>query len=260
MTTHTLPVPGARLHYTVTGEGPALLLIPGGPADSTAFAAIRPVLAERYTVVTYDPRGISDSSLDGAPPEDGVIREHADDVQRLLAVVGPSHVFATSGGAITALDHVVRHAEQIRTLVLHEPPITRYLDQQVLDGPDVPKIFREQGVEAAVRAFAAMAGFEAPPEQVTLPQRMLDNFAYFFGHLMRAIGQFAPDVDALKTVPARLVVGVGEKTPGAPAHEAALGLAADLGTPAEFFPGDHGGYATEPVAFAARLTELLEGR
>lgn len=55
MTTRTLAVPGARITYDVTGSGPVLLLIPGGPADATGFAPIRPLLAEDHTVVTFDP-------------------------------------------------------------------------------------------------------------------------------------------------------------------------------------------------------------
>ena len=254
----TLRVPGARLHYEVTGSGPVLLLIPGGPADSGAFTAIRPVLAQQYTVLTYDPRGLSQSPLDGPPPEQGLIREHADDVQRLLAEVTsePAYVFASSGGGLTAMDHVVRYPEQVRAVVLHEPPVTRYLDPAMLaGGPDIPQIYREQGVGAAIGAFLRMAGIEAPAET---PTGMESNFAHFFGHLMPAIGAYQPDIDALKAIPTRVVVGVGEKTTGTLAHDAGLGLAADLGQTAAQLPGDHGGFMAEPVEFAARLREILE--
>ena len=57
----TLKVPGATLHYEVRGTGPVLLLIPGGPADAGAFGPIRAGLSDRYTGVTYDPRGLSRS-------------------------------------------------------------------------------------------------------------------------------------------------------------------------------------------------------
>ncbi len=254
----TLQVPGARLHYEVAGSGPVLLLIPGGPADSGSFTAIRPVLAQWYTVVTYDPRGLSQSPLDGPPPEQGLIREHADDVQRLLAEVatGPAYVFANSGGCVTAIDHLIRHAGQVRAAVLHEPPLTRYLDPAVFtDAPDIPGMYREQGIGAAIRAFLQMAGIDAPAE---IPAEGQGNFAYFFGHLMRAIGEYNPDIDALKAIPTRVIVGVGEKTAGTPAHDGGLGLAADLGKPARQFPGDHGGFMAEPVEFAARLHEILE--
>ncbi len=58
---HTLDVPGARLYYELRGSGPVLLLI-GSPMDSTGFAGLASALADDYTVVTYDPRGIGNSS------------------------------------------------------------------------------------------------------------------------------------------------------------------------------------------------------
>ena len=99
-TSATLAVPGARLYYEVRGAGPVLLLIPGGPADGDVFAGLAGLLADRYTVVTYDPRGISRSSFDG-PPKDWRVEVHADDARRLLAEAGgqPAHVFGSSGGA-----------------------------------------------------------------------------------------------------------------------------------------------------------------
>ena len=63
--TDTLGVPGATLHYEVCGTGPLLLLSAGGPADAGGFAHIRNVLCDRYTVLTYDPRGLSRSPFDG---------------------------------------------------------------------------------------------------------------------------------------------------------------------------------------------------
>src|SRR5262249_56579308 len=61
---HTLDVPGARLYYERRGTGPLLLLLIGSPMDSTGFAALAGPLAGKYTVVTYDPRGLGDSTRD----------------------------------------------------------------------------------------------------------------------------------------------------------------------------------------------------
>ncbi|SFW82507.1 alpha/beta fold hydrolase [Amycolatopsis australiensis] len=251
----TLAVPGATITYDVTGTGPALLLVPGGPADAAVFTPIRPLLAAGHTVITFDPRGLSRSPIDGEPGP-GTLRRHAEDLHRLLAETGPADVLASSGGAITMLDHVVRHPGDVRTVVLHEPPVTRYLPATALDGPDIPAIFRDQGLRRAYTAFTALMGLDpAPP----LDPRAEANFAYFFGHLMPATGTYDPDLDALRATSARLVVAVGEKSAGQPAHEAALGLAADLGLHPEPFPGDHGGFAAEPDTFAAHLREVLKG-
>jgi len=50
--------------------------------------------------------------------------EHADDLHRLISVLGagPADIFATSGGAVNALALAARRPEQVRTLVAHEPP------------------------------------------------------------------------------------------------------------------------------------------
>ena len=65
----TLKVRGASLHYEVQGSGPVLLIIPGMPADAGFYSVLARQLTDTYTVVAYDPRGISRSRLDG-PPED----------------------------------------------------------------------------------------------------------------------------------------------------------------------------------------------
>ncbi|MDS0139369.1 MULTISPECIES: alpha/beta hydrolase [unclassified Amycolatopsis] len=249
----TLAVPGATLTYDVDGTGPALLLVPGGPADAQVFTHLRPLLAEDHTVVTFDPRGLSRSPLDGTPGPDPV-GDHAGDVHRLLAEVGPADVLASSGGAITLLELLRHHAGDVGTVVLHEPPVTRYLP--AFDGPDIPALFRDEGLAAAFAAFMKVVGVDpAPP----LDPRAEGNFAYFFGHLMPATGTYEPDLDALRATPARLVVAVGEQSTAMPVHQAALGLAAALGVETAVFPGGHGGFDTHAEAFAARLREVLKG-
>src|SRR5919202_2127840 len=120
--THTLRVPGATLVYEVRGTGPVLLLIPGGPADSSVFTPIKSVLSERYTVVTYDPRGLSRSRLDGEP-QDITVQTFADDAHHLLAAIDtqPAYVLGSSGGALVGLELVTRYAERLRALVANEP-------------------------------------------------------------------------------------------------------------------------------------------
>ena len=60
--TGTLPVPGATLFYKVLGSGPLLLLLPGGSGDAeAAFNGIAGHLADQFTLLTYDRRGLSRS-------------------------------------------------------------------------------------------------------------------------------------------------------------------------------------------------------
>src|ERR1700693_3002705 len=83
--TEMLKVPGASIYYEVRGSGPVLLMMPGGPADAGAFSRIAPGLEADYTVVTYDPRGLSHSTLDGPVNDERIVQVFADDAHRLLA-------------------------------------------------------------------------------------------------------------------------------------------------------------------------------
>ena len=62
-TVRSVTVPGARLHYEVRGTGPLVLVI-GSPMASAEFAPLADALAGDHTVVTYDPRGYADSTVD----------------------------------------------------------------------------------------------------------------------------------------------------------------------------------------------------
>lgn len=129
-TTGTLKVPGATLRYEVRGRGPVLLLIAGGGGDAGIFEPVADALADRYTVVTYDPRGHSRSPLDG-PDVDQRVGEQADDACQLLAHVAPdgapAYVFGSSSGAIVAVELLVRHPERLARVVAHEPVLVGLL-------------------------------------------------------------------------------------------------------------------------------------
>lgn len=265
--TGTLRVPGAHLYYEVRGSGPVLLIIPGGAADGAGFAPLAMALADRYTTVTYDPRGLGRSTLDG-PPEDVTVETKADDAHRLLTAIGPepAHVFASSGGGMTGLRLVTTHPEQVRTLIVHEPPITTLLpehDQFRADGEALHEIWRTQGIDAALPRFLADSGLdggaEPDPEIVAMLMAMKPNFDFFIGYMIREIGAFQPDLPALRAASGRIVVAGGVESKGQHAHRTATALAEALGTPLVDFPGDHMGMAFDPGVFAERLHDVITG-
>ena len=105
-------------------------MLVGHPMGVSGFAAIAPLLAEDYTVVTYDPRGFAHSSIEN-PDQDAEPDLLADDVRRVLDAVGgePAYVFGSSGGAVTGLALVTRHPGHVATLVAHEPPLALLLPE-----------------------------------------------------------------------------------------------------------------------------------
>src|ERR1700691_4350412 len=128
-TSHSLEVPGARLHYEVQGTGPVLMLV-GHPMGVSGFAAVAPLLAEDYTVVTFDPRGFAHSSIEN-PDQDAEPELLADDARRVLDEAGgePAYVFGSSGAAITGLAVLIRFPDRIEPLAAQEPPLAMLLPE-----------------------------------------------------------------------------------------------------------------------------------
>ncbi|WP_143588563.1 alpha/beta fold hydrolase, partial [Streptomyces albovinaceus] len=128
METYTLTTAGADLVYDVRGplptaDGRPPLFLIGHPMDASGFVALAARFPDR-TVVTYDPRGLGRSTrADGRV--DYTPETLADDVHAVIAKLGagPVEMFASSGGAVTALALVARHPDDITTLVAHEPPL-----------------------------------------------------------------------------------------------------------------------------------------
>jgi pimeloyl-ACP methyl ester carboxylesterase len=84
------------------------------------------------------------------------------------------------------------------------------------------------------------------------------NLDLFAGRLIPIIGNYPPDIAALRRSPTRIVVGVGDaSTPEQMTFQTSYALAEELdGEPAQF-PGGHGGFDSHPDGFAAALREVL---
>jgi pimeloyl-ACP methyl ester carboxylesterase len=149
-----LAVDCARL--CAIGSGPLLLLIPGGPANAGVFADLAGFLADRYTVVAYDPRGNSRSVADG-PPQDQQMDAHGDDAAHLLAAACGGEladVLGSSGGAQIGLNRAARHPQRGHTVVAHEPPCVELLPdaaQQRAATREVVDLYRREGVGAGMQ-------------------------------------------------------------------------------------------------------------
>jgi pimeloyl-ACP methyl ester carboxylesterase len=97
-------VNGTELYHEVRGSGPPVLLIMGFTGDGGHFETLAELLADEFTVVTYDRRGNGRS-----PRPAGWVKtspeEQADDAAALLAALdlGPAGVYGSSAGASFAL-------------------------------------------------------------------------------------------------------------------------------------------------------------
>lgn len=272
--TNNLKVPGASLYYEVRGSGPVLLFMPGGPADAGGFRNIAGHLDSDYTVVTYDPRGLSHSQLEGPLDDSQIVQIFANDVHRLLAAVTKEKatVFAASGGATISLELAARHPEQLTTLVAYEIPSPAVLpdpERRRAEMADIVETYRSDGLGPTMQKFMAHTGIrgggppppqgEPTPEQKEAMANMMRNMDFWFRHYFQAVADYEPDFEALKKSPVRIVSGVGNDSRGELAHEGGVGLAKRLGSEPVVFPGAHGGFDSHAAEFAKKLKEVLEG-
>jgi pimeloyl-ACP methyl ester carboxylesterase len=261
-----LEVPGARLRYFVRGSGPLLVLIAGGHGDAAVNEALASHLADRYTVLTFDRRGLSGSTTD----EPGLtVATHADDVSHLLSAVTtePARIFGSSLGALIALKLVSRHPEQVGVVVAHEAPVIQLLPEPeravaVHDFLGAEQTFKTEGPLPALKRFAEFAGIDPtdcePDFEARVPgPQQLANLEFFLTHDSPAVRSCVFDLTELKGSPARIVPAAGENSGHIWPNKCARLLAEELGTPCETLPGGHNGYVFRPRGYAERLHQIL---
>ncbi|MEU9621058.1 MULTISPECIES: alpha/beta hydrolase [unclassified Streptomyces] len=277
--TGRLKVPGATLYYEVRGEGPLLLLMPGGSADAGIYDRMAALLADRWTVAAYDPRGYSRSVLDGGTGDQRV-EVQSEDAYRLIELLAPdgapAAVLGSSSSAVVALDLLTRHPERLHRVVAHEPPSV-----ELLPDPEqgrklfaaVRESYRGGGVEAALATMTEglmgpeadrpaggaprAAAAEPSPREAEAFRRMRANLPVFLEHVLCAFTGYAPDLEALGRGAQKLVVGVGQDSRTLLTAIPGVRLADRTGAGLVEFPGGHTGSTEDPDAFAARLREVL---
>lgn len=173
--THTVSATdGTDLVYDTIGAGPPIILIDGAYC-SRAFGPtlkLAPLLAERFTVVTYDRRGRGDSG-DTRPYR---IDSEIDDLDTVInAAGGRAAVVGFSSGAILALLAAAR-STRISRVFAYEPPLMRgdaarrlpprSVIAQLQEDVDTGNLSR-----AAKRYFTTVMGAPAPFYYLTMRLR-----------------------------------------------------------------------------------------
>lgn len=262
--TRTLQVPDGRLHYEVRGSGPALLMIPGSNGDAGLYDAVADLLADTYTVITYDRRGFSRSAYEPVTGDWSDV--HTGDAHRLIETVaaGPAYVFGSSAGAVIGLALMSRHPGLVTTLVAHEPPLAEVLPDAAGWRAFFAKVhatYLREGIGPAMRLFMTGIGLdevERPPGiDPELTGRLSGNLGFFLSHEVRQAPGFRPDLDALDAERARIVMAGGHESRRHFPYRPAATLAARWDTHVVDFPGDHTGYWSRPAEFAATLLDAL---
>ena len=284
-TTHMLETARADIAYDVhgplpTAEGRPPLFMIGQPMGASGFGALASHFPDR-TVVTYDPRGLGRSTrTDGRA--DHVPTVQAGDVHAVIEALGagPVEMFASSGGAVTALALVAAYPGDVTTLVAHEPPLIPVLpDAGAAERARaaVRDTYEAKGSHAGMAAFIAMTSWpgeftddyftQPPPDPAQFGMPADDDGSRddpLLSDRSWAVSSYRPDAGALAAAPTRVVIAVGEESAGTFTGRTSLATAELLGQQATVFPSHHGGflggefgYAGQPEAFARKLRDVL---
>jgi 3-oxoadipate enol-lactonase len=160
----------ARLVGDAEGQGPTVVLVHAGIADSRMWTPFAGLLAEDRRVVRYDLRGYGRTEL---PP--GPFR-HVEDLSAVIAATsdGPVHLVGASMGGRVALDLALERPDVVDSLVLLGTVVSGF-EADVPDPPlwaQVVAADRADDLEALADAETRM--WLADPDGTRLPTDLLD--------------------------------------------------------------------------------------
>jgi pimeloyl-ACP methyl ester carboxylesterase len=259
----TATVNGAELYHEVRGTGPPVLLMMGSTGDGGHFDALADLLADEFTVVSYDRRGNGRSPVppgwDTTSPE-----EQADDAAGLLDALGtgPAAIFATSSGGNFALCLMVRHPALVRGAIMHEPGLYAFVDDFDAVRAPLRALIREAmeagGPSAAVERFWGYMTGEAGWCRLApaLRARLRATAGTLLAVELGTFELYLPDDAALAALAAPVSLLVSEDSLPVFA-EIARRFGDRLGVDVASTPGGHDVYHQYPGELAAAVRPLL---
>jgi pimeloyl-ACP methyl ester carboxylesterase len=259
-----LTVTGAELHYEVRGGGPPALFIMGTSGDGGHFDKVADLLADEFTVVTYDRRGNGrsprPSGWNTTSPE-----EQADDAAALLDALGlaPAAVFGTSRGAVVALELSIRHHDAVRGVILHEPALYALVDDPAELRRTVTALIERGmasgGARAAIERFWRFVAGDANWENLkaSLRERMLASAETDLEVERGRFEGYLPDDDTLGAIAAPVQVLISEESHPFFA-QAARRLAERLRVDVGWTPGTHTPYLDRPQELVQTIRPFFQ--
>ncbi|WP_288618385.1 alpha/beta fold hydrolase [uncultured Eubacterium sp.] len=275
-----------RLFCRREGSGPILLLIHGVACDSEFFRETSKLLAETFTVISYDRRGYS-RSIAAEGENDFSVWAHAEDAAEIIwaeqkrkAEGGQCPVEAgwqsdgcsadqstgvfvagcSAGGAVAAA-LATKYPELVRQVFLHEPLMRgsgELAAEQDAFWEKLRKGTEKHRIITCMMHFVnAMGGMNREKEGQSMEQqsRNLKNLELFLEKEMDSFSGLKLD-DFDISVPVTVACGSDDRTGmfHCSAHQAAEAKGWKYVT----VPGYHNFASDEPEAFAKCLTEVFE--
>jgi pimeloyl-ACP methyl ester carboxylesterase len=168
----TISADGTEIVGRVIGQGPPIVLVPGGPADGEqTWRGLLPHLSSSFTCHCMSPRA---RGLSG-PADDHAAERYAEDVAAYIdSLDEPAGLFGHSSGGIVAIEAADR-TDHVRALAVYEPA----------DFTDISDDDRARFDDATTRAAIAVD-----------QDRTVDAARIFMEHLARANDEELAAVEA----------------------------------------------------------------
>lgn len=236
---------GAEIYCERRGNGPILLLIHGAMEDAGYYSSAADILADNFTVVSYDRRCNSRSS--GDRNIDMSVAQQARDAASIIKAMGEAKAFVVgrSGGAIIGLELAATMPEVIDFLIVYEAPVIKMLPEGDAEKwrsfvYDIyTKSQREGSLIAQAEFMASLINVPNSPFPTDLNDRLAGNIDFFFKHEFRAFFGYLPNVESIRKNNVHIVTAIGRDSDNAYYVQTTRALAAKLGCKNMQFPGHH---------------------
>lgn len=126
----TAQVNGVDIHYVIAGQGDPVVLLPGWPQTWYQWRHVMAALAQDYTVIAPDLRGMGDSSI----PVGGYDKKTmAEDIHALVQDLGYStiHLVGHDIGGMVAYAYASMYPDEVATVAFVDSPIPGELFYQL---------------------------------------------------------------------------------------------------------------------------------
>jgi pimeloyl-ACP methyl ester carboxylesterase len=172
-----LDVKGARIHFTESGSGPAVVLIHGWALDLREWTDQIAALAPRYRVIAFDRRGFGKSTGDMD------ISADPGDVRALLDTLGirSAILVGHSAGAMVAQRFGAAMPDRVNALVLYGGPAPAGFTFPGGARPLADEaqgrgaIARRYGIDSVMRSMGALPQFRPGPNRSAAMTSRLDS-------------------------------------------------------------------------------------
>ena len=161
-----------QVAYTLSGNGPPLLLMHGAEGSHRMFDQMIPHLMQHFTVIGYDQRDCGDTEN---PEQPTSLLALAQDAKALLLALGypKAHVYGTSFGGRVAQVLALCHPEAVDRLILGSTwPLPHALEE--LNGEAVKEIGTLRSLLPA--SAEALAEYFFPPSFLDTHPHLKDIF------------------------------------------------------------------------------------